>query len=32
MLNLPKPEDYFDNSLVQKIPAAGFIDSLYARP
>ncbi len=27
-----KPEDFFDNSLVQKISASGFIDSLYARP
>jgi len=27
-----KPEDFFDNSLVQKIQASGFIDSLYARP
>lgn len=26
-----KPEDFFDNSLVQKIQASGFIDSLYSR-
>ena len=26
------PEDFFDNSLVQKIQASGFIDSLYSRP
>lgn len=26
-----KPEEFFDNSFVQKIQASGFIDSLYAR-
>ena len=26
-----KPEDFFDNSFVQKIQASGFIDSLYAK-
>ena len=26
-----KPEDFFDNSFVQRIQASGFIDSLYAR-
>lgn len=27
-----KPEDFFDNSLVQKIQKSGFIDALYSRP
>lgn len=26
-----KPEDFFDNSLLQKLDASGFINSLYAR-
>lgn len=26
-----KPEDFFDNSLLQKLEASGFINSLYAR-
>jgi ABC-type nitrate/sulfonate/bicarbonate transport system substrate-binding protein len=26
-----KPEDFYDNSFVQKLDAAGFINSLYAR-
>jgi len=26
-----KPEDFFDNSFLQKLEASGFIDSLYAR-
>jgi ABC-type nitrate/sulfonate/bicarbonate transport system substrate-binding protein len=26
-----KPEDFFDNSFVQKLESSGFIDSLYAR-
>ena len=26
-----RPEEFFDNSFVQKIEASGFIDSLYAR-
>ena len=25
-----KPEDFFDNSFVQKLDASGFINSLYA--
>jgi len=27
-----RPEEFFDNSLVQKIQSSGFIDSLYSRP
>ena len=26
-----KPEEFFDNSFLQKLEASGFIDSLYAR-
>lgn len=26
-----KPEDFFDNSFLQKLEASGFINSLYAR-
>jgi hypothetical protein len=26
-----KPEDFFDNSFLQKLDASGFINSLYAR-
>ncbi len=26
-----RPEDFFDNSFIQKIQASGFIDALYAR-
>ena len=26
-----KPEDYFDNSYLQKVDSSGFINSLYAR-
>ncbi len=27
-----RPEDFFDNSLVQKLQSSGFIDSLYSKP
>ncbi len=27
-----RPEEFFDNSLVQKIQSSGFIDSLYSKP
>ena len=27
-----RPEDFFDNSLVQKIQTSGFIDTLYSKP
>jgi len=26
-----KPEDFYDNSFIQKLDASGFINSLYAR-
>jgi len=26
-----KPEDFFDNSLLQKVETSGFINSLYTR-
>jgi hypothetical protein len=26
-----KPEDFYDNSFIQKLEASGFINSLYAR-
>jgi hypothetical protein len=26
-----KPEDFYDNSFLQKLDASGFINSLYAR-
>jgi hypothetical protein len=26
-----KPEDFFDNSFLQKLDASGFINSLYSR-
>ena len=29
--NQAKPEDFFDNSLLQKLEFSGFIESLYAR-
>ncbi|MGH7929577.1 MAG: hypothetical protein ACREQV_17475 [Candidatus Binatia bacterium] len=26
-----KPQDFYDNSFVQKLDASGFVNSLYAR-